>query len=65
MLAYSNADNVSEPSFVTTGMPELANDFWNAYRAAGGQEQGGCGYGVAGPIALLALAGLLFLRRRS
>ena len=64
VLAYSNADNVSDPSFVTTGMPELANDFWRAYQAAGGQEQGGCGYGVAGPIALLAAAAGLALRRR-
>jgi hypothetical protein len=68
VFSFSTADNRNDvdPQFDVTAMPELANDFWKAYRAAGGQEQGGCGYGVAGPIALLAVAaGLVLLRRRS
>jgi MYXO-CTERM domain-containing protein len=40
--------------------------FWEQYRADGGIEQGGCGGGPAGALALLGVAlALRRLRRRS
>ncbi len=66
VYAFSTADNRSVGSDDTRGMPELANDFWTAYKAAGGQEEGGCGFGSAGAIGIvLAAAALAVLRRRS
>lgn len=61
--SFSTADNESISDAVQ-GMPELANDFWNAYRAAGGQEEGGCGLGSAGPIGILLAAAAIAVRRR-
>jgi uncharacterized protein (TIGR03382 family) len=61
--AFSTADN---PSEVTTTIvsPEPVADFWDEYKAAGGQETGGCSSGIAGPVGLAVLAGTLLLVRR-
>ncbi len=66
VFTFSAADNRSswEPANVITAMPEPVNDFWEGYQAAGGQEQGGCASGLAGPLGLAAVAGALALRRR-
>ena len=42
-------------------MPEVVDDFWQTYLDAGGTERGGCASGLAGPLALAALAGALAL----
>jgi MYXO-CTERM domain-containing protein len=65
VLAFNDADNPSDPSNSTTSSPMSVTDFWEGYEAAGGREQGGCGTGGAGVLALLGLGALLALRRRS
>ncbi len=66
VTAFSTADNASDPVFGGTASPEEVNDFWEAYRAAGGREQGGCstGAGAAGALGILAAASLVAFRRR-
>lgn len=64
VTAYSTADNPSDPIFAGTAAAAEVNDFWETYRAAGGREQGGCGPGAAGPLALLGAVSLLALLRR-
>ncbi len=65
VYAYSKAGNQSAASNTMSGTPEPVTDFWQAYKAAGGREQGGCGAGPAGePSALLALLASLLARRR-
>jgi hypothetical protein len=72
--AVSEAGNESASPVQTTETPRPVDDFWDAYRngpcdAAApcpGREQGGCGAGGTGPLALLGLAALLAaLRRRA
>ena len=62
--AYSVGGNPSADSAAATGMPRATADFWDAYGAAGGPEQGGCAAGPGGALALLGAAPLLALRRR-
>jgi uncharacterized protein (TIGR03382 family) len=66
VTAFSKAGNQSSPSDpAKEGMPEVVDDFWDAYSARG-REQGGCasGAGAAGTLALLAAASLVALLRR-
>jgi MYXO-CTERM domain-containing protein len=63
VAALSAAGNPSPESNALPGTPIPADDFWDRYDAAGGQEQGGCASGAAGPLALLGLAA--FLARRN
>jgi MYXO-CTERM domain-containing protein len=65
VLAFNDADNPSDPSNSTTSSPVSVTDFWEGYQAAGGREEGGCGTGGAGVLALLGVGALLALRRRS
>ncbi len=71
VYARSQAGNVSQTAGTTTGTPVHVANFWDVYHDAppngfGGQEQGGCSTGAAGPAALLAVAALLAkLRRRA
>ena len=62
--ALSAAGNPSAESNALLGTPIPADDFWDRYSAAGGQEEGGCATGAAGPLALLGLAAA-FARRRA
>lgn len=65
VVAYSAASNPSDPSSAVSVSPSHVLDFYSTYRAAGGQEQGGCSGGPAGPLALLAgAAALLAVRRK-
>ncbi len=67
VFAFSKAGNESAASDPVEGMPEPVADFWDAYKNAGGREQGGCasGAGAAGALGLLlAAASLVVLRRR-
>jgi hypothetical protein len=63
--AFSDADNPSDPSNAFTASPVDVRDYFEAYKDAGGREQGGCGTGGAGLLALAGLAALVPLRRRS
>src|SRR6266568_9417133 len=56
--------NESPRSEPATGTPVIILDFWRLYQQANGREQGGCASGAAGLTALLALAPLLWRRRR-
>lgn len=65
VVGYSDSNNASDPSAAAPGVPLPVDDFWKHYQDAGGREQGGCGLGGDGPLALLALLPLLArLRRR-
>jgi hypothetical protein len=64
VLALSAAGNPSQPSNAMSGSPIPADDFWDRYTGAGGQEEGGCAAGAAGPLALAGLA-VAFARRRA
>lgn len=66
VIAFTAAGNPSaDYSAPFPGTPQPVDDFWTHYQAAGGREQGGCGLGGDGPLALLALLPLLpRLRRR-
>jgi hypothetical protein len=65
VIAYSDADNPSDPSNVVTSSPLPVDDFFEAYKKAGGRETGGCASGGVGLLALAGVASLLVLRRRS
>ncbi len=65
VFAFSQFNNRSPPSVSTTGAPVPVTDFWEAYRDAGGGEQGGCGAGSAGAFSALLLPLALWRRRRS
>jgi MYXO-CTERM domain-containing protein len=67
VVAFSDADNPSDvdPLNATSASPVPVADFWQAYKAAGGREQGGCSTGGAGLGALVVLAALAAMRRRS
>jgi hypothetical protein len=65
VTALTIGSNPSPPSNELPGTPVVVNDFWRLYQNAGGREQGGCGTGAAGLAALLALAPLLWRKRRS
>ncbi len=64
--ALTSGGNEGPRSALASGTPTFVYDFWRLYKQDGGEEQGGCG---AGPGGLLALLGLLPLalrpRRRS
>jgi hypothetical protein len=62
--AFSKAGNASNPSAAVNGTPGAVNDFWDAYKAAGGRDNGGCASGLAGPLAMALVAGALALSRR-
>jgi hypothetical protein len=67
VYATSSGGNDSAPSTPPVlGTPQPTRDFWGQYELQGGTEQGGCAGGPAGPLSLLAVAGLLLtFRRRS
>ena len=66
VVAVSAGGNQSTASVAVTGTPQHVADFWEQYKGAGGQEQGGCGGGPAGLVSLLGVAlALRGLRRRS
>lgn len=64
--AVSAVGNGSSTAQQTPGLgqPQVVDDFWRRYQNANGQEEGGCGSGGAGLLALLGLLPLA-LRRRS
>ena len=62
--ALTAGGNESPRSDPATGTPVVILDFWRLYQQDGGREQGGCATGAAGLTALLALAPLLWRRRR-
>lgn len=63
--AYSIGGNPSVASTPVFGTPTPVDDFWDVYtNTPGAEEQGGCGVGGAGPVALLGVAGLLAVLRR-
>jgi hypothetical protein len=65
VIAISEGGNESDPSDAAQQAPSEVNDFWEAYKRGGGNEQGGCGVGGFGALALLGLVPLaLRLRRR-
>ena len=64
VTGFTDAYNPGDPSNVVTASPVVVSDFWTQYKSDGGRETGGCASGVAGPLALLALAGALALVRR-
>jgi hypothetical protein len=65
VIAFSDADNESEPSAAVPGTPVPVEDFFEHYGASGGQEQGGCASGPAGALGILGAAlALAFHRRR-
>ncbi len=66
VYSLSEAKNRSAGNLTGQGTPQPVDDFWEFYRnQPGAHEQGGCGAGGAGPLALLGLAALLApLRRR-
>jgi hypothetical protein len=65
--AFSDADNPSDPSNAVTGSPSPVSDFWDTYQGDPfrGREQGGCGTGGVGVLALAGLLAIAALRRRS
>jgi hypothetical protein len=66
VYAFSATGTPSTASAIATGTPIVVFDYWDKYKAMGGLEEGGCASGSAGPLSLLAVAGLLrALRRRS
>jgi MYXO-CTERM domain-containing protein len=65
VIAFSVGGNPSEPSEPREASPAPINDFWETYGLAGGREQGGCGTGGTGPLALVAVGLLALLRRRA
>jgi hypothetical protein len=64
VTSFTSDYNPGDPSNIATGSPEVTYDFWQTYKNAGGRETGGCSSGLAGPVALLAVAGALALFRR-
>jgi uncharacterized protein (TIGR03382 family) len=65
VIAFSVGGNPSEPSEALERRPGPIDDFWETYVAAGGREDGGCGTGGTGPLALVAVGlGALFRRRK-
>lgn len=67
VVAHDRYENVSDPSDAGVGVPIAVSDFYNHYREAGGQAEGGGGCSTGGGslwIALGALAVALFFRRR-
>lgn len=65
VYALSVGGNPSVASDPGTGTPQPVDDFWEHYQNLQGREEGGCGTGGAGPLALLGVAALLVrLRRR-
>ncbi|WP_242370657.1 fibronectin type III domain-containing protein [Anaeromyxobacter sp. SG26] len=65
VIAYSSADNASQPSDPPKlGTPQPVEDFWEYYHSSGGQEQGGCASGPAGALGILGAALALAFRRR-
>ncbi len=64
LSAGGNESVASSPPVL--GTPQPVNGFWEQYTKDGGPEQGGCGGGPAGVVALLGVAlALRGLRRRS
>jgi uncharacterized protein (TIGR03382 family) len=64
VYAFDQADNQSDPSNLASASPVEVRDFWEAYRDAGGREQGGCAGGPAGLASLAVAAGTALLLRR-
>lgn len=68
VVARSVAGNPGPPATTSATVVPVAN-FWDVYHEPppvgfGGQEQGGCSAGAAGPVALLGVAALLAALRR-
>jgi Synergist-CTERM protein sorting domain-containing protein len=64
VTAVTLSGNESGHSNRVLGTPVQIEDFWRLYRADGGREQGGCAAGAGGLAALLALAPVVWYRRR-
>jgi uncharacterized protein (TIGR03382 family) len=65
VYALSVGRNESDPSEAVIGTPRPVDDFFDVYRRFdGAREEGGCGSGGTGPLALVALGLLALLRRR-
>lgn len=64
VIAFSSADNASDPSDPLPGTPRPVADFWEHYDASGGREEGGCASGPAGALGILGAALALALARR-
>jgi hypothetical protein len=65
VFAFSPADNRSpDPTYNVTAQALPSADFWEAYKAAGGREEGGCSSGPAGFAAIAGTAALLALAAR-
>jgi len=65
VIALSAVGNPSDASTAAYERPQPVDDFWRHYKNQGGREEGGCGSGGAGLLALLLLAPLApRLRRR-
>lgn len=70
--SVSEAGNESASPAAVVGTPRPVDDFWDYYGRGScdssapcpGREQGGCGAGGTGPLALLGLAALLAVFRR-
>jgi len=63
VVAFSAALNPSIESGAAYASPVPVDDFWRLYRKNGGAEEGGCGSGGAGLLALLGLLPLALRRR--
>lgn len=64
VYAVSEAGNVSDKSDDVTGTPTAVLDWWEWYQLNGGVDDGGCGAGGAGPLAVVGVAALLAALRR-
>jgi uncharacterized protein (TIGR03382 family) len=64
VVAYSVAGNPSGASASVPGTPVPSADFWDVYKARGGNEEGGCSTGSVGALSMLGAVVLLALRRR-
>jgi len=65
VFALSVGGNPSDASAAAEGTPIETDDFWEFYRnQPGAHEEGGCGVGGEGPLALLGISALLAALRR-
>lgn len=63
VVAYSIAGNPGDSSELSAGTPQHVVDFWEAYKAAGGSETGGCDQGGGGGTLGLLVIGWAVSRR--
>ncbi|HET7823771.1 MAG TPA: fibronectin type III domain-containing protein [Anaeromyxobacter sp.] len=63
-LSIGGNPHAGDPIAGGTAIPRANADFWDVYKARGGQEAGGCTSGSGGALALLGVAALAVIRRR-